>query len=466
MQHELIRMEHATQTIRGEKVLDDFKLNLFCGEIISLVGVRDFENDCLLQLFSGQSTLAKGSFLLEDKPLDLTHRALPASVSISCIRKQHNLIAQLSIGENLFVVKRNARKLYLNTYAVRQQTRCLLEKAGLPLQETDLAAHLTPAQSHCIEILRAMVQSARLLVLEDIAESYTEEENEQLCALLKQATAQGISVLYLSFYPSAVFSISQRISLMRKGRHIRTYAPEELSLEALTDLVRQLNHSSAPPSIHHSAGGVLFEIRQLCYSFLQTPLNISLHRGEILGYYDNGTGVAHELIGCLFTACNWPDGSLLLEEKPLARCNTASLAKKGVMLIPGFAEQSAYLHNLSPQENLFLPLMPTSSLPCFLKNERVQHYAWHSFQEILAQYFSADFIQGKYLEVAILYYRCVLSRPRLMVCENPYRGADALMRKIVATFLRIAAAEGISVMVFSHAYEDLLTICDRVLELK
>lgn len=466
MEEELLRFEHVLRKHAGRNVLDDFKLNLFRGEIVNLIGVRGYENDCLMELFSGQSPLIEGSFWFHEQKTDLTKRPLQPSKGVVCIRKQSNLIPQMTVGENLFVIKSNRHKFFLNIHAVYQQTHYLLKKTGISISADTLASGLCPAQCHYVEILRGMIQNAELIVLEDIAESYSDAEKEQLRKLLSEMAEQKITILYLSFYPGAVLPVVDRIVLMHRGQHIRTYYPEETSEGELTDLVRRINYGESTPSIVHSAGRVIFEIRELCTSNMSHPFSLKLHQGEIVGIYDNGQRICSEVTDCIFEKRNWSKGTILLDEEELQPfLQLDELAQRGIMLIPDLMEKKVYLSNLSPEENLLFPIMGRSSR-FLIKSQRMQRYAWNSFEKILGRYFQGDSIQGKYLEISILYYRCILAQPNLLVCVNPYRYADTLMRKIIAIFLRIAASQDISVLMVSGEYKEMLLVCDQVIEMK
>lgn len=466
MKEELLRFEHVVQKYAGKNVLDDFKLNLFQGEIVNLIGVRGYENDCLMELFSGQSSLADGSFWFHEQKTDLMKRTMQPSRGVVCIRKQSSLVPQMTVGENLFVIKSNGRKLFLNTHAVCQQTQYLLKKTGISISANALASSLCPAQCHFVEILRGMIQNAKLIVLEDIAESYSDAEKEQLRKLLLEMAEQKNTVLYLSFYPGAVLPIVNRIILMHRGHHIRTFYPEETSEGELSELVRRINYGESTPSIVHSAGKVIFEIRELSTPSMTHPFSMQLHQGEIVGIYDNGQKICGEVTDCIFEKRNWSKGTILLDEEELQPfLQLDKMAQKGIMLIPDPMERKAYLSNLSPEENLLFPIMGRSSR-LLLKNQRMQRYAWNSFEQILEKYFQGDPIQGKYLETCILYYRCILAQLYLLVCVNPYRCADTLMRKIIAVFLRIAASQGISVLMVSSEYKEMLLVCDQVIEMK
>lgn len=466
MPRELLRFEHATTLFAGERILDDFKLNLFRGEILHLVGVRNYETDCLLQLFSGKGVLEYGSFYLDDQPVDLIGQPLSQNIGVLCISKESKLIPQLSVAENLFVIKRHSKKFWLNARLIRQQAQSLLDAEHIPVRADDIASQLSPAHQHCVEILRATIQDTKIIILEDIAELYTEQEKELILSLLRKAASQGTAILHISFYLGTFFNPAERTVLIWKGQHIRTFYPNDISAKQLTELIDKLNHGVPSTPIEHAAGGVLLHIRNLHYADSAEPLHIELYEREILGVLDSGLGLTNVVIDHLFESCDWHAGDITLAGHILKPRDAAALAKDGILLIPSILEHSAYLQNLSPKENLLLPIMHSTSLFGLIKNQRMQKYVWRSFTKILDQYFGDTVIQGKYLELSILYYRCILSRPRVMVCANPFLYADAMMRSIVATFIRVAAAEGISTIIFSNDPVELFRMCDRVVELK
>ena len=315
MKKELLRLEHVVQKYEGRKVLNDFKLNLFCGEIVNLVGIRDYENDCLMDLFSGKIRLMEGNSFLEEKTIDLMKKTIPAVMKVICIQKKNTLISQMTVGENLFVIKSNGHKLFLNHHALRHQTHYLLEKAGISLQGSELVSDLRLAQCHFIEILRAQIQNARLIVLEDITGTYSDVEKSHLCQMLKAAAKENVAILYLSFYPNEISQIADRTILVHRGQHIRTYYKGEIENEKLTELVQKLNYGGNTPVLEHSTGRVIFEIKHLKTESMAEPFSYALREGEIAGLYDNGQKICDEIIKTIFEKRNWKSGNLLLDGK-------------------------------------------------------------------------------------------------------------------------------------------------------
>jgi ABC-type sugar transport system ATPase subunit len=195
---------------------------------------------------------------------------------------------------------------------------------------------------------------------------------------------------------------------------------------------------------------------------MSQPFSLKLHEGEIVGLYDNGRGICSEIIHRIFEKRDWKSGSVILKGEELhPSIREEELIRRGMILIPDAMEHRLYLSNLSPQENLIFPILKTTSIMHLFNNRRVANYAWNSFQQIIDTYFKQDPIRGKYLEKCMIYYRC-----SLLVCVNPYRCADALTRKIVATFLRIAASQGISTLMTSCEYKEMYLVCDQIIEIK
>lgn len=463
MREEIIRLEHATKNIMGEPVLSDYRINLYNGEIVSLCGVKEHENRTLLDIFSGTMTLDEGSMFFYDKPHDIVKRPLTAWPKIVCVRKVSNLIQQLSVAENLFVIKKNARKLFLNSRSVNLQTDYILRKAGLEVRSKDLVSSCSPAEQHIIEIIRASIQNAKLVVIDDIIDSYTEKEKKTLIDNLKILRENGCCVLYLSFYPQLIADYSDRILLMNSGRHLRTYYPGDSSIDALSNEVYRQNRGISPlPSIHAS-GQVVFEIQAMQAPWSNTPFNMELHRGEVLGCYDNESKFSSLLLDMLSGSrkCS----GVYLSGEQFCPKSLSHAARHGVVLIPEDMLRRAYLENIELSENLILPLLRRIRLAGGLISRRMRAYYEKDFHSFLKDNFEGEKIDGIYLKLCILFYRWILYRPRVIVCMEPYAYSDSLVRKIVAAFLHLATSEGIGIIVFSREYLNLRQICDRVIEI-
>ncbi len=463
MREEIIRLEHATKSIMGEPVLSDYKINLYSSEIVSLCGVKEHESRMLFSIFSGTSTLDSGSLFLYDKPYNIVSDPLTAWPKIVCIRKVPNLIQQLSVGENLFVIKKNGRKLLLNSRSINLQTDYILRKAGIDISSKDLVSSCSPAEQHLIEIIRASIQNAKLVVLDDIIDSYTEKEKKTLIDNLMILRETGCSVLYMSFYPQLIADFSDRILLMNGGRHLRTYYLGETSIDALSNEVYRQNRGVSPLPFFHASGQVVFKIEDMQVPWSPIPFNIELHKGEVLGCYDNESKFSSLFIEML--SGGRKETGVLLDGAQFCPRSLSHAAKQGVVLIPEDMLRRAYLDNLELSENLTLPLLKRIRHPGGLISSRMRSYYEKDFENFLNENFGDEKIDGIYLKLCILFYRWILYRPQVIVCMEPYAYSDALVRKIVAAFLHLSTSEGIGIIVLSREYLNLRQICDRVIEI-
>jgi len=463
MREEIFRLEHATKRMYGGPVLSDYKINLYRSETVSLCGVKEHEHALILSIFSGVSTLDGGSLYLFDKPFDIKRKPLGSRPEIVCIRKKPNLIRQLSVGENLFVVKKNARKLFLNKKTISLQTDYLLHKAGLTVGADDLVSSCTPAQQHLIELIRASIQNVKLIVLEDILEAYTDKEKATIINYLSILRSNGCAVLYLSFYPQQLISHSDRILLMHAGRHLRTYYPGEISADDLSHEVQRQNKGVSPFPTYNASGNVVFSVKGLKAPWTNHLLSMDLHEGEVLGCYDNESKFSGLFLRII--SGEERDDGIFLNNVQFRPKSLSHAARQGLILIPDDLPRKAYLENLTISENLTLPILQKNRLAGGFINERIKGYLEKQFNDFMNTYFEDDAIDGVYLKLCVLFFRWILYRPKVIICMEPYAYSDELVRKIVATFLRVAASEGIGVIVFSNQNLKLRSICDRVVEM-
>ncbi|HOO28609.1 MAG TPA: hypothetical protein PLU43_09100, partial [Lachnospiraceae bacterium] len=461
---EILRIEHARKIIFDKHILNDFKINVLDSEIVSLCGVRAFENDLLLDFFEGRTSLDKGRFYFMEKFYDITRQTLHLNGQILCIRKKPCLVQQLSVGENLFVVKHNARKFFLNRKAVYQQTAYLLSKYKLSLPPKSRIQDLSIADQHIVELIRASIQNIRLIVLEDIAMSYSESERQMLLHTVRLLQKQGIALIYLSFYPSCITDISSRILLMYAGSHLRTLYPGECTLQELTGIINRQHPDPSSFINRQYTGKEIFVIAGLQYGAGIPALNLQLHEGEILGIYDNEALFAKKIVEAILIT-GTGGNTFRLSGKIYTPQGLPHAVQSGIVYIPNFFYRDSYLDNLSGSQNLSLPLIRKTRRAGLLINRHIEDYSWSKLEELLNDYFPEDSIDGIYKEICIVYYHWILYRPKIIVCLDPFSYGDSLIRKIITVFLRMAVSMDIGILLLSHDYNDLTQLSDRVIRI-
>lgn len=458
-----MRIEHVEKALYGINVLDDFMLNIFQKEIVNLIGLADSGKNMLINVLSGIETIDQGRVYIDETPVDLINRTLSPQNGIFCIRQQTVLVQQLSIGENIFLIKRNnTRKFLINKRAIDAQTALLLSRIDLPIPSDTLAERLTLAQQHLIEILKAIIQGVKLIVLDDTADTYTRKEVEKLNETLLYAKAQGISILYVSHQLENITLLSDRVVIMRGGKNVRVIWSNDLNPREVPALLLGRLYAEQSPRKPRVRDRVAMTVRELSCSGDVSDISFQLFSGEILGILDPENKANLSLAGLLTGQIKRSSGRIELNGKSFSPRSLYSAIKEGVGLISSADLEMGILPNLTETENLNIMILKKTSHAKILVNERVIRYSWTKFLDHITHN-NNEKQNGIYESLRILYWRWLLYFPSVLVCVNPCAYADMMMREIILSSLDEGAREGIGILICSSDISELSLLCDRIL---
>ena len=207
------------------------------------------------------------------------------AAGIAMIPQELDLFPELSVAENLFVGRKRPRTGWggLDWDAMRGEARKRLDALGVSLDATSAVKRLSAAEQQIVAIARALVGEARAVIMDEPTSSLTGREARQLFGIIEDLTAEGVGVVYISHRLEEIFEISDRITVLRDGHHIKTAPASELDAEELVRLMvgRPLNELFTRSE--SSPGETVLEVRGLTREGEFEDVDLALRRGEILG---------------------------------------------------------------------------------------------------------------------------------------------------------------------------------------
>ena len=205
MKQEVLRLEHVYKDVQGYKVLDDFKLNIYKGEIVSLVGLSGCGKTELGEILGSNYSFDKGRVLFDEKPYKVDRKIPTERLGIFSLYSHDILVPQLSVAENIFIIwKGNYSYLTFSKKSIIGQTKLLLKEFGLNIKADIKAEELSIANQQAVKLIKAYAKQAKLIIANDIANSYTRDEMIMIKSILQKLKERGISTLWMSNDPDEV----------------------------------------------------------------------------------------------------------------------------------------------------------------------------------------------------------------------------------------------------------------------
>ena len=298
-----LALTDITKSFPGVRALNIASLTLVGGEIHALIGENGAGKSTLIKIITGVYRADGGSIKLDGRDIAFGSPREAIAAGIAVVHQERNLIPHFSVAENILLERLPTRRGLVDFAAANRQTRQHLAKVGLEIDPRIEVRRLSVAQMQMVEIAKALSHKANFLLLDEPTASLTEAEAETLFRLVRQLREAGTAILFVSHKLEEVLSLCDRVTVLRDGETTLKAAPvTEMTRSAL---IEAMIGRSERPILPRAGGPQLsrprLRIRELTTSYGHKRIDLTLHRGEILGLYGlvgaGRTELAHTILG-------------------------------------------------------------------------------------------------------------------------------------------------------------------------
>lgn len=467
---ELLRVQHVfTDRMQGAW-LCDMNLSVFRGETLGLVGIHGCGKRCVKQLLSGKVKPSKGQLYIHEKLIENNDFHVLLRAGIQVISGRNALVSSMSIGENMFLLRRNqCSKFCFHAKRAEIETANILKQFGILQDASQRIDQLSEFEQYLFCIAKATSYGAQLIVLDMGDSNFTYQQLRILSGHMQRLKSEGISFLVIGDEPEPLLDAADRIIIMQDGHDVKTLYRDT---EKLSDYTYYLSDIAGlvHPQQYEETPKPLPAQENTAFSFEHAEgAHCVFPRGWVVGIFDavrdanaNLENYLNDLISNNHLTLLDKDHKPILprvgggkKRKALAERICSIPENSGNMLIP----------SLSVNDNLAMPLRNRIRLmPGIITLAAKQHVATsfcHTMgMDSLPQRVELlTLLERKLLSI----FRWAMTKPKLLLLENPDAGLDLASRARVFQYLRKVSQDGIGVIVASHNMLVLQDDCDVLL---
>jgi rhamnose transport system ATP-binding protein len=457
----------ACKSFGSIRALDHVSFDLRAGEAHGLVGENGAGKSTLVKLLSGVYQPDEGTVLVDGQPARFAGPADARDAGIAVIYQEPAVFPDLSVAENIFMGRMPAGRLgQVDTRAMHAEVERLMEALGVPLDPERPARGLSIADQQLVEIAKALSFDARVLIMDEPTAALTGPEVERLFSVVRGLQARGSAILFISHRLAEVFSLCQRVTVMRDGRHVDT-SP----LDGLTpgDVVRRMvgrDLDALYPKVASTPGEAALSVRRLTREGVFTDVSLEVHRGEIVaiaGLVGAGrTEVARAVFGI-----DRPDaGQVVVEGRALRPGSPTDAMAAGLGFVPEDRREQGLVMDLSIERNATLASLGALRRLGLVRSadERRQAADWAARLRLRFGRLTdpVSVLSGGNQQKVVL-AKWLARRPKVLLVDEPTRGIDIGAKAEVHRLLSELAAQGVAVLMISSELPEVLGMADRVL---
>lgn len=470
----LVRAVDLHKHFGGVPALRGVSLELWPGEVHGLVGANGAGKSTFIKILAGVEQPDAGTLFINGDAVRLQGPQDAASRGLGFIHQELNLVPRLNVLENIMLGAAKPTRLgMINWPQVHRDVVPVARKVGIRFGLDTPIAALSTAEKWLVSICRALVRQVRLLVMDEPTASLSAQESENLFRIVRELSADGVAVLYVSHRLDEILDLCARVTAFRDGQRVMQAPREKFTRRQLVEAIvggefageHPLAATGQPPA----GGETLLQVRGLTRGKVVRDVSFSVRRGEVLGLAGLVGAGRSELARMIFGADRPDRGQMTLAGKDFSPRSTADAMRAGIGLAPEERRSQGLVIGKSVAFNLGLAMRPALQLAPWLPLLRMRHraaWAKRTAEQFRVKTVSVDTpvvrLSGGNQQ-KVLIGKWMARSPKLLILDEPSRGVDVGARAEIHRLIRERAAEGMAAIVISSDAEELPGLCDRVI---
>lgn len=470
----LLSLEGIHKRFPGVHALDDVSLSVQAGEIRALLGENGAGKSTLIKVLTGIYTKDSGELVMNGRPVRI-HDSLDAQRhGIRTVYQEINLIPTMTVAENLTLLDQPKRLGLISWRSAETRAREMLRKVGLDIDpRSQLDIHSVAIQQ-MVAIARALGSKARLLILDEPTASLDSEEIARLFALMRQLKAEGMGIVFVTHFLDQVYDVTDTISVLRNGRHVGTFKTAELNRADLVSHMLgkdldSLTHEQREPIGEDGDRQPVLSLNQVGKRNMLKPLDLELHRGEVVGLAGLLGSGRTEVCQLAYGATRADQGRKRWLGREVSINTPKQAIAQGMAYCPEDRKHHGIIAELSVRENLILALQSARGwwAPIPLSEQKAIVDEFIQRLNIKTPHMEKPIgeLSGGNQQKVIL-ARWLITHPKLLILDEPTRGIDVGAHHDIIRIIKDLCAEGMSLLVASSEVEEIVAFAHRVVVMR
>lgn len=462
----LLTMRGVKKSFGASLALDGVDLDLVAGEVHALIGENGAGKSTLMKILSGSHRPDSGVMTLAGEPYRPRNPHEARSRGVAMIYQELAIAPHLSVEANVMLGRERTRLGLIESREHRRLVAGALETLShSDIRPESTAGDLSVGAMQLVEVARALVSDARVIVFDEPTSSLSEQDSERLFEVIERLRSKGLAIVYISHFLDEVRKISGRFTVLRDGRTVGSGSMAGTEMKEIVALMVGRDLSEMFPRVPHEPGDILLDLNALSGRRLPVRADLTLRRGEILGIAGLIGAGRTEMVRAIFGLDPVRSGEVKICGLDAGRGSPRVRINQGVGLVSEDRKGEGLALSQSIEDNLtYSSLRPFSRAGWLnLRARRAAAAGLMETMRVKAQGPGQEIgalSGGNQQKVAIA--RLLHQKADVLLLDEPTRGIDVGSKSEIYRRIGELAATGKGIIMVSSYLPELLGVCDRI----
>ena len=469
----IVEMRDISISFPGVKALDSVSFRMFPGEVHSLMGENGAGKSTLIKALTGVYSIDSGTMTLAGKKLTINGPAQAQAAGISTVYQEVNLLANLSVAENIMLGREPRRFGLIDWAATRTRASELLARLHLDIDPSSPLNSHSLAVQQLVAIARATDVDARVLILDEPTSSLDADEVAELFRVIQALKEDGVAILFVSHFLDQVYEIADRLTVLRNGALVGEYLTTDiLRIELVHKMIGKdlavletLDNKTRTTSMTEGENTPYLAASGLGRKGSVEPFDLAVHEGEVVGLAGL-LGSGRSEVARLLTGVDRADSGEISVAGERKRLRTPRIALRDrIAYSSEDRKREGIVEDLTVRDNIVLALQADRGWMRRISRKRQDELAASYISALNIRPANPEALAGKLSggnQQKVLLARWLAVAPRLLVLDEPTRGIDVGAKAEIQKLVSNLADEGMSVIFISAELEEVLRLSHRI----
>ncbi len=462
-----IEMKGINKSFGSNQVLKDAGFLLKDGEVHALMGENGAGKSTLMKILTGVYTKDAGTILVDGVEVNYKNPQEAEKAGIVFIYQEINSLFDMTVEENLFMGKEITKGFGIcDKKAMQKKAQEVMDRMGVSIPINAVMGDLSVGQQQMVEICKALMVDAKVLIMDEPTAALTQSETEVLFEVMNGLKEKGVSIVYISHRMEEIFELCDRITILRDGSYIGTEYIKDITMDDIVKMMIGREIGERFPQRDVTIGEEVIRVENFSHPRYFKDVNFSVRAGEVLGVSGLMGAGRTEIMHAIFGNMEGATGKLYIDGKEVSIKNPRDAIAAGIGFITEDRKTEGLLLEKPISENIEVANLKKVSIRNILNPKKQIELVKRGIEEFRIKCFGPQHechnLSGGNQQKVVL-AKWIYTDPKILILDEPTRGVDIGAKKEIYSVINDLAAKGVAVILVSSELPEVLGMSDRIM---